>query len=266
MKDQILRLLGRKEYVPLNVPELLRQLRLAANRQQELQRVLRDLEQSGRIARIKGNRYIQPREADLIPGRIRMNRAGKGFLQPDDTGLKEIAIPESATSTALHEDRVLVRRDVRAKGLRLDAAEPGTGTVVRILERRRTQMVGTLQRGLQFLYVIPDDPRIPHDIYVPEPRDVGRPAQVGDKVVVELREWESRHTNPEGEIVEVLGAPDAEGVDMLSVLRQYGLPLHFPKPVLHEANGIGTTVHPRDVAGRMDCRSHRVITIDPDDA
>jgi ribonuclease R len=266
MKDQIIRLLERKDYVPLNVPELLRQLRLPPNRQQELQRGLRELEQGGRIARIKGNRYVRPREADLIPGRIRMNRQGKGFLQPDDTGLKEIAIPESATGTALHEDRVLVRRDVRPKGLRQDITEPGTGAVVRVLERRRTQIVGTLQRSRQFLYVIPDDPRIPHDVYVPEPRDTGRPARIGDKVVVELREWESRHTNPEGEIVEVLGAPDAAGVDMLSVLRQYDLPLHFPKPVLHEARGIGTTVHPRDRSGRVDCRRHRVITIDPDDA
>lgn len=266
MKDQIIRLLERKDYVPLNVPELLRQLRLPPPRQQELQRALRELEQTGQVARIKGNRYIQPREADLIPGRIRMNRQGKGFLQPDDTGFKEIAIPESATSTALHEDRVLVRRDVQPKGLRPDPTEPDTGKVVRILERRRTQFVGTLQRGRQFLYVIPDDPRIPHDLYVPEPRDVGRPARIGDKVVVELREWESRHTNPEGEIIEVLGAPDEEGVDMLSVLRQYDLPLHFPKPVLHEANAVGTTVHPRDAARRVDCRRHQVITIDPDDA
>jgi len=267
MKDQIVRLLGQKDHVPANVPELLRLLRLPPHRQQVLQGALRELEQTGRIARIKGNRYIQPREADLIPGRIRMNRQGKGFLQPDDPGLKEITIPEGATGTALHEDRVLVRRDVRPKGLRSGAAaEPDTGAVVRILERRRTQMVGTLQRGRRFLYVIPDDPRIPHDIYVPEPRDLGRPARIGDKVVVELREWESRHTNPEGEIVEVLGAPGAEGVDMLSVLRQYDLPLHFPKPVLHEAHAIGTTVHSRDGAGRVDCRRHRVITIDPDDA
>jgi ribonuclease R len=266
MKDQIVRLLGQKDYVPANVPELLRLLRLPPHRQQVLQGALRELEQTGRVARIKGNRYIQPREADLIPGRIRMNRQGKGFLQPDDPGLKEITIPEGATGTALHEDRVLVRRDVRPKGLRSGAIEPGMGTVVRILERRRTRMVGTLQRGRKFLYVIPDDPRIPHDIYVPEPRDLGRPARVGDKVVVELREWESRHTNPEGEIIEVLGAPGEEGVDMLSVLRQYDLPLHFPKPVLHEAHAIGTTVHARDGAGRVDCRRHRVITIDPDDA
>jgi ribonuclease R len=265
MNDQIIRLLAQKDYVPANVPELLQLLRLAPNRQQELQAVLRELEQSGAVARIKGNRYVSPREADLIPGRIRMNRAGKGFLQPDDSDLKEIAIAESATGTALHEDRVLVRRDVR-KNFRSGDGAQETGTVVRILERKRTQMVGTLQRSKQFLYVVPDDPRIPHDIYVSEPRDVGRPAHIGDKVVVELCEWESRHTNPEGEIVEVLGAPDEEGVDMLSVLRQYDLPLHFPKNVLVEANAIGKIVDPRDEAGRVDCRAHQVITIDPDDA
>jgi len=265
MKDQIIHLLAQKDYVPANVPELLRLLRLSPKRQQELQAVLRQLEQSGAVARIKGNRYILPREADLIPGRIRMNRAGKGFLQPDDSNLKEIAISESATGTALHEDRVLVRRDVR-KNFRSGDDAQETGTVVRILERKRMQMVGTLQRSKQFLYVVPDDPRIPHDIYVSEPRDVGRPAHIGDKVVVELREWDSPHTSPEGEIVEVLGAPDEEGVDMLSVLRQYDLPLHFPKPVLAEANAIGKIVDPRDEAGRVDCRAHQVITIDPDDA
>src|SRR5438270_11215476 len=103
MKDQILRLLEKNDYVPANVPELLRLLHLPPNRQQELQRVLRELEQTGRIARIKGNRYILPREADLIPGRIRMNRQGKGFLQPDDPGLKAMVIPESRTGTGLHQ-------------------------------------------------------------------------------------------------------------------------------------------------------------------
>ncbi len=266
MEEQILRLLGRRDYAPANVPELLRHLRLAPQRQQELQAVLRRLEQSGRIARTKGNRYIQSREADLIPGRIRINRQGKGFLQPDDVDLKEIMIPQEATGTALHEDRVLARRDVRAKRLGPDRLEQETGVVIRILERKRTQIVGTLQRGREFLYVIPDDPRMPHDIYVPQPRDVGRPARVGDKVVVELHEWESRHTNPEGEIIEVLGSPDEEGVDMLSVLRQYNLPLHFPKEALQEARAIGTAIAPPELAGREDCRRHQVVTIDPDDA
>jgi ribonuclease R len=264
MREQIIGLLAHKDYVAANVPELLRLLQLAPNRQQELQATLARLEQSGAVARIKGNRYVSPRDADLVPGRIRMNRAGRGFLQPDDASLKEIAIAESATGTALHEDRVLVRRDSHRKSFRDGDQE--TGTVVRILERRRTQIVGTLAQSKNFLYVIPDDPRIPHDVYVTPPRDVGCRPNLGDKVVVELREWEERNANPEGEIIEVLGAPDAEGVDMLSVLRQYNLPLHFPKPVLAEAHAIGAVVHPHDLAGRLDCRAHNVITIDPDDA
>ncbi|HSU55215.1 MAG TPA: ribonuclease R [Candidatus Dormibacteraeota bacterium] len=266
IEGKLLRLVAEPDYAPLNLPELLRALHLPPQAQQELQRVLRALERTGHLARIKGNRYVQPREADLIPGRIRMNRQGKGFLQPDDPKLKEIAVPESATGTALHEDRVLVRRDVRPRGLRPEAPAPETGAVVRVLERRRTKFVGTLQRNRQFLFVIPDDPRMPHDVYVPEPRDVGRQAHAGDKVVVELKEWASRHTNPDGEIIEVLGPPGEEGVDMLSVLRQYDLPLHFPKPVLQEARSIGSLVRPADLAAREDCRRDQVITIDPDDA
>lgn len=271
MESAILKLLSRKDYTPLNVPELLERLGLRPNQQQEIQQNLRELERRGEITRTKGNRYIPSSEADLVPGQIRMNRQGKGFLQPDDPAFREIVIPENATSTALHGDRVLVRRDVKRPGLRPGMPAPETGTVIRILERRRTQIVGTLQRGKQFLYVIPDDPRIPHDVYVPPPRDVGRPANVGDKVVVELQEWESRHTNPEGEIIEVLGAPDEEGVDMLSVLRQYSLPLHFPREVLNEANSINDASaqgepSAAERSGRVDCRGHTVVTIDPDDA
>jgi ribonuclease R len=266
MQEPILKALGRAGYVPANVPELLRLLRLPPNRQQELQHTLRELENSGQITRTKGNRYIASRAADLIPGRIQINRQGKGFLQPDDSALKEIMIPQEATGTALNGDRVLVRRTARGRRPPAKGEVQETGTVIRILERKRTQIVGTLQRGRNILYVIPDDPRLPHDVYVPEPRDVGRPAHVGDKVVVELLEWNSPHTNPEGEIIEVLGAPDEEGVDMLSVLRQYNLPLHFEKNILAEARAVGSTVAPHEIAGREDCRAHPVVTIDPDDA
>ena len=270
MDENILKLLGRHDYVPSNVPELLRRLGLGPQEQQPLQQALHLLERSGRIVRTKGNRYIQAQPADLVPGVIRMNRQGRGFLQPDDRTAQEIVVEESATSTALNGDRVLVRRDVRP-GTRRPAGGPVTGAVVRVLERKRSQMVGTLQQSKQFLFVIPDDPRIPHDIYVSPPRDAGRPARAGDKVVVALSHWESRHTNPEGQIIEVLGPADEEGVDMLSVLRQYNLPLHFPKNALREAELIAKGRPPEDsapaeLAGRVDCRGQAVITIDPDDA
>jgi ribonuclease R len=265
MEESILRLLGRKDYTPSDIHQLLGRLGLRPESQNLLQQAVRRLEESGQIIRTKGNRYIPSREADLVPGIIRVNRQGKGFLDPEDPALPEIVVPESATGTALNGDRVLVRRQAgRGK-------DEGTGAVVRILHRKHAQIVGTLQRSKQFLFVIPDDPRIPHDIYVLPPRDTGRPANIGDKVVVDLRAWESRHTNPEGEIIEVLGPPDAEGVDMLSVLRHYSLPLHFPKKVLQDASALAKT-HPggepaaAELQDRVDCRQHAVVTIDPDDA
>jgi ribonuclease R len=267
MEDKILGLLKRPNYTPLNAIELRARLNLRRHQQKELEHVLARLEQTGQIARIKqGNRYALPLVADLVPGRIRVNRAGVGFLQADDPKQPAIRIPQDATATAMHGDRVLVRRDVLPRPPRRHGPEEATGRVVRILKLARTQLVGTLQRGQLFLYVIPDDPRITQDIFVPPPRDTGRPAREGDKVVVELREWKSRHANPEGEIIEVLGPPDAEGVDMLSVIRQYNLTLHFPKHVLHEAHSIGHEVKPSDHLGRTDCRAHQVVTIDPEDA
>ena len=174
--------------------------------------------------------HIQSREADLGLSRIRMNRQGKGFLIPDDSSLKEIMVPENATGTALHEDRVLVRRDHHVqKAFRGDGSAQETGAVIRILERKRTQVVGTLQRSPRFFVCHSRRPAHTRDIYVTPPRDVGSPANVGDKVVVELHEWETRNSNPEGEIIEVLSSPDEEGVDMLSVLRQYSAAAHFPE-------------------------------------
>ncbi|HZR17804.1 MAG TPA: ribonuclease R [Verrucomicrobiae bacterium] len=266
LQDKILELLGRPDYTPLDMAGLGRALGLQRSASQVLNQTLARMERAGQIARLKqGNRFGLPLQADLVPGRIRINRQGGGVLQPTDPRLPAIRVPSDATGTAMHGDRVLVRRDAAPRRVS-GAEEPPAGRVVRVLERARTSLVGTLQAGRQFLYVIPDDPRIPQDIYVPPPTDVGRPAVPGDKVVVELREWTSRHTNPEGEIIEVLGSPDAEGVDMLSVIRQYQLSLHFPKKVLQEAKSIGSEVRDADLRGRTDCRGHEVITIDPEDA
>jgi ribonuclease R len=265
MEQKLLKLLGSEDYVPSNVPELLLQLGMKPNQQQVLQSLLKSLEKQGKIVRTKGNRYIVAKEADLVPGVIQITRGGRGFVQPDEAGITEISISDRDTGTAMHGDRVLVRLDVKP-GL-----QDKSGSVVRVLERKRTQFVGTLQRSKQFLHVTPDDPRLPGAIYVPEPRDVGRKPNVGDKVVVEITQWESKQTAPEGEIIEVLGPPDEEGVDMLSVLRHYDLPLHFPKNVLHEAQTIAKSrpdnqPSAEECKGRVDCRSHNVITIDPDDA
>src|SRR5438445_6967170 len=94
MEQNILKLFRRPNYRPLNSAELLRQLGLPQNKQRQLEHVLAQLERTGQIARIKqGKRYALPLEADLVPGRIRMNRQGIGLVQPDDPKLPAIRIP-----------------------------------------------------------------------------------------------------------------------------------------------------------------------------
>ena len=271
MEETLIKHLGHKRYTPSTLSELQEQLGLAPQDQPLLQRDLRDLERRGHAVRLKGGRYLGARSARLVPGRIQITKAGRGFLTPDDPSIPEISIRAEHTGTALHDDKVLVLRDQEPKkrsfwGGSTPESEPISGSVVRVLERRRTRFVGTLRRSAKGLHVVPDDPRFSYEITVPQPKSSALQAKVGDKVVVELGVWESRFVNPEGRIIEVLGAPAADGVDMLAVLRQYGLTSGFPDRVLQEARRFGRTVAPADLKGRRDCREQLVITIDPDDA
>ncbi|GIT04755.1 MAG: hypothetical protein CM1200mP29_01660 [Verrucomicrobiota bacterium] len=120
----------------------------------------------------------------------------------------------------------------------------------------------------QLWYVVPSDPRITHDIYLPKLGQAARPkASRGDRVVVEITEWPSRHNAPEGKLVEVIGSPGAPGVDVESVIRQYELPSRVsPGESAGEARRLGGEVTAADRKGRRDCRKQLVVTIDPVDA
>jgi ribonuclease R len=302
IKKAVLALLQSHDYRPLDKVEIARQLSLKPNQRVQLRRELAELERTGEIARIRKNRYVLPSEADLVTGTLSIHQAGFGFLSTGKPGEPDIFVAAENTGTAMHGDRVVARinRDV-APRRRTDRAAKVEGRVIRILERAHDTVVGTLQQSRNFHYVVPDDPRLVHNIYVSPvaAADSSRPssaktherseaavaavhdrrdrkptkerrsqaaAKVGDKVVVRLISWDSRHVNPEGEIVEVLGPATAPGVDLLSIVRSYHLPTDFPKSVVDEAGRIPQTVQSEMLAEREDLRQAFIFTIDPDDA
>ncbi len=219
-------------------------------------------------------RYVLPSEADLVTGKLSIHQAGYGFLVPEKAGEPDVFIAAENTGTAMTGDRVVARisRDVPPRRAKVRAGQAfksrSEGRVIRILERARDTIVGTLQHSRNFYYVVPDDPRLVHDVYVQVPprEKLPKAPTRGDKVVVRLEAWESRHVNPEGEIIEVLGAATAPGIDMLSIVRKYDLPTAFPKSVIDEANRIPQSVEQRMVDGRDDLRDKFIVTVDPDDA
>ena len=259
--QQILALLARKDYRPLDKNELAKTLGRKSGVRMGLNQALRELERAGEIARIRKNRYVLPAEADLVAGKLSIHQAGYGFLTPEKAGEPDIFIAAENTGTAMHGDRVVARISQDAPYGRIRGRREGR--VIRILERAHDTIVGTLQHSRNFYYVVPDDPRLVHDVYV-RPQEAA--ATVGDKVVVRLEAWESRHVNPEGEIIEVLGSASAPGVDMLSIIRKYHLPTEFPRDVLEQADRISEKIDARQLEGREDLRKEFAVTIDPDDA
>ena len=269
LRESVLRLLARRDYRPLDDAGIGRELGLKSPQRRELGKTLGEMERAGEIARIRKDRYILPDEADLVTGTLSIHPSGFAFLITEKAGEQDIFVAAQNTGTAMHGDRVVVRimRDVAAQSRRKDHAR-AEGRVIRILERAHDTIVGTLQQSPNFFYVVPDDPRLTHNVYVqvPPPAPLPRAPRLGDKVVVHLQAWESRHVNPEGEIVEVLGSADDPGVDVLSIVRNYHLPTEFPKAVVDEAEQIPPTVEERLLAGREDLRGKFIVTIDPDDA
>ena len=268
IREKVLALLRAPDYRPRDRNEIAQALDAKGRERVQVRKTLRELEHAGEIVRIRKNRYVLPSEADLVTGKLSIHQAGYGFLVPEKAGEPDVFIAAENTGTAMNGDRVVARISPDVPTRRAKDRHRSEGRVIRILERARDTIVGTLQNSRNFYYVVPDDPRLVHDVYVQVPprQKLPKAPTRGDKVVVRLEDWQSRHVNPEGEIVEVLGAATAPGIDMLSIIRKYDLPTSFPKSVIDEANRIPQTVQQKMINGREDLREKFIVTIDPDDA
>jgi ribonuclease R len=270
LRQRLLKLLAHPKYQPLNKTDLAKRLGVPVEARARFRRLLADLETEGRIARIRKERYVIPEEADLIVGVLQMNPQGFGFVvNATGDGLGDVYVAAENTGTAMHRDKV-VARIVRDEVPQLRSGRQRArrqGKVIKILERANKQIVGTLQQSKNFFYVVPDDPCLLHDFYVELDRGrLPRLPKVNDKVVVRPEPWESRHLNPEGEIIEVLGPARAPGVEVLGIIKKYDLATEFPTGVVEQAEKIPLTIPPSALRHREDLRTTPVFTIDPEDA
>lgn len=271
LQKDILRLLGRRDYQPLDKVGLSKALRIPPEERRKVRDALDALEKAGEIARVRKNFYVLPETADLVTGIVIVFSSGNARLIDEKGKHPELRISAGNLGVAMHRDRVVARLIKRIRRPRRGEEGSGSGEpegeVIRILERANATVVGTLRQTRGFFHVAPDDSRLVHDIYLREEAS-GAPvrAQVGDKVVVRLDSWESPHLSPEGVLVECLGPATARGVDMLSILRKHHLPVEFPAAVEREAELISEKLTEREWRGREDYRGQPVVTIDPDDA
>jgi len=193
---------------------------------------------------------------DILEGKVSMNASGSAYLVSPDLP-KDIYLHKSKTNKALHLDTVKIKV-IPGQGRSME------GEVIEIIERFRTEFVGTMQISEKFAFFIPDSQKLSIDFFIPLSKTLG--ATHGQKVVARLTEWRDNAKNPNGEIVRVIGNSGEHETEMHSILEEYGLPYDFPDDVIAEAEAISEDIPQSEIDKRRDMRDVLTFTIDPHDA
>jgi ribonuclease R len=261
LKDHVLSLMRKSAYRPMTMKELVGRFNVPADQKREFRNLIKELCESGDVVLVKGKRYGLARKMNLVTGILQASREGFGFVTPETgEGKKgeDIFVKARNMGGAMHGDMVLVRLEHFRKG------RSPEGSVIRIVRRAHTLVVGKLEKYPGYGYVVPADHRITQDIYVPL-RSLGK-AENSQMVVVEIVNYPTRKRNPEGVIVEVLGFDGDPGVAEDVITHQYELPHTFSRKTRKEVTGIPGEIPARALKGRLDLRGNLTVTIDGESA
>jgi ribonuclease R len=258
-RADIARALAEARHGPLTARDLARNLRVNSESYRGFRRRLRAMERDGDVFRQRKGRYALPDSFEIVTGIVDLTRAGDGFVIPEVAGGEDVFVPRRSLGSAVEGDRVAVRVERRLPGRNPE------GRLVRVLERAWGQAVGVYHERRGYGVVVPQEPPLPADVFVPPADRAG--AAEGDIVLVRIDEWGKDAVRPVGVITSVLGRPGDPGIDVLSIVLGQQLPIDFPPVVLREAGKIARRgVRPEDLEGREDFRDTLCFTIDPRDA
>jgi ribonuclease R len=252
--DRILSYLRDTAPGPMSGTALADALELGETERDQLQELLSRLTASGALVQTR-DRYGCPERMNLVAGTLRVHPDGFGFIV-SDTDQDDLHVAAQRLNGAMHGDRVVGRIERARRGGRV------AGSVIRILERARQQLVGTYHARGAYSFVRPVDPRLGREILVTGEAD----ATDGHLVTLEITEHGKGTRPPAGKVIETIGDPSDPRVDVEVVIREFDLPREFPEDVLAEAAGIPTEVAPADIEGRTDFRALPIITIDGETA
>jgi len=220
------------------------------------------LQLSGSIKKLSNNKFIfnasKSNAKSEIIGFIDLTKSGNAYVISPNVK-QDVFIKQSNINKAFDGDKVRVELYLERK-----SSSKIEGKVVEIIERNNTEFVGTLSTLNDYAFVIPDRSKVNVDFFIP--KEKLSDAKSGDKVVVKLLEWRGKQKSPIAKIIEVLGKPGLDDVEMKSILIDNGFPLVFSEEVISETNQISETISEEEIKSRRDIRDVFTITIDPKDA
>jgi ribonuclease R len=254
-EEDVLEFLAKRSTKPLKTKDLARGLNVPSHQYGELRDLLHQMVERGSVYRVKGQRYALPDKLNLVVGRLQVVKSGAGFVVPEDKSHADVFVPAHKLGTAVHGDRVVVRVEKHPPDSNSE------GSIIKVLERARQQLVGTFRRSRHFGFVKPDDRKLTFDVYVSP--DSGLRPQEGQKVLVRIDDWGEAGKSPEGTVAQILGFPDETGVDVLSIIHDHGLNPEFPPEVERAAAALPRRIPQQEIERRLDLRGRLCFTIDP---
>ncbi|MFL0247751.1 ribonuclease R [Candidatus Clostridium stratigraminis] len=258
IREAVLELMREKTYKPISLYEIASALNINKEDIRMFENVLEDMEADGDLIRIKSNLYGLPEKMGLVIGKLQGHQKGYGFVIPEN-GEPDVFIPIANMYGAMHGDKVI------AKVLREEnAGRRREGEIERILHRANKNIIGTYEDSRNFGFVVADDKRIHQDIFIPKNFRSG--AITGQVVIVEIISWPDGRRNPEGKVKQILGNKGDRGIDILTIIKKYGLPEEFPPKVEAYAENIPDAIPNEEYSRREDLRQLKLVTIDGEDA
>ncbi len=255
-KEMLVQLVHDKTYVPMKLKELAMLLSVPKEQRDELKEVLDILIAEGKIGISKKGKYGKVEEFALV-GTFSGHAKGFGFVTIEGRE-QDVFIPADKTKGAMDGDKVQIVIEGESRGKRAE------GAVLRILEHANKTVIGFYQKNKNFGFVLPDNQKLGQDIFIPQGKDMG--AVTGHKVIVRITDFGDDKKKPEGVITEILGHVNDPGVDILSIIKAYGLPEGFPDEVMAQVAGIPDEVEEEEKKNRLDLRHLQTVTIDGEDA
>ena len=228
----------------------------ASSRNQIIKK-LAQLAAKNQIEEVERGKFKIEGSKNYYSGVLDMTTKGYGYVMVPELA-DDIFIASKDLNSAFDGDTVEIYVYNRRRRKRSE------GEITKIVKRKRTEFVGTLQQKKDFGFVVIDDKSMYTDFFISPNKLNG--ASDGDKVVVEFEEWPEKADSPFGKITRVLGTPGEHHTEIHSILAQYGLPHDFPEEVEDFANKIDTSINEEEISKRRDMRDVLTFTIDPKDA
>lgn len=215
------------------------------------------MERDGQLIKNRSNAYGALDKMNLIKGRVIGHPEGFGFVVSASGG-DDLYLSSRQMRRVLDGDEVLVRVSGTDRRGRQEAS------IVEVVEHRTTTLVGRFFMENSIQFVRPDNPKIIHDIMIPDGHSNN--AEPGQIVVVEIVAQPDRKNLPAGHIVQVLGSDLAPGMEIDIAIHNYGIPSVWPESVLDDIKAISDDISEDDKKHRVDLRHLPFVTIDGEDA